>query len=227
MNRHSNNNNNPNNNNVNTNNNDNRTAQGGSNGNQTYLILTREELTRAIKAAIYDHLNIKIEPPDIFQLSIEVMYCEATIEQQPIYLILDTGPKKSGINSEEIDEEENEEKYEAEEVKKEKSYIVQRDEDELSIVEIKRNAMSIERKETNIGQYKEIEEEKLKGDKEESCTGCKELFKDIETLECLVNNLDEELGISQKIQKYTNLEKNQQAKVEELMKNNKVLFAEG
>ncbi|CAG8785842.1 38144_t:CDS:2, partial [Gigaspora margarita] len=38
---------------------------------------------------------------------------------------------------------------------------------------------------------------------------------------------DEELGISRKTKKYTSLDKNQQAKVEELMKNNKFLFAEG
>ncbi|KAF0483948.1 gag-pol fusion protein [Gigaspora margarita] len=236
-------------------------------------------------------LNSKIKTPDVSQPPIEVIYCEATIEQQLIYLILDTGSskslisyeflkkirkeidkpsvrnlidvhgqrkyplgvvenlpiivnkveipidvevteakdyavivgtdwlekaktpynlgkpvslrEKSGINSEEIDKKENEKEYETEEVKEERSYIVQRDEDKLPIVKIKRNAMK------------------------ESCTRCKELFQDIETLECLVDNLDEELEISQETQEYTNLEKNQQAKVEELMKNNKVLFAKG
>ncbi|CAG8837935.1 26997_t:CDS:1, partial [Gigaspora margarita] len=159
--------------------------------------------------------------------------------------------EKSRINSQEIDEEKSKEEYEAEEVEEEKSYIVQGDEDKLPIVEIKKNAVSIEGKETNIEQYKEIKEEKLRGvslknmkrgwkrpdtvcwcekqlnSEEESCTRCKELFQDIETLECLVDNLNEKLGISWETQEYTNLEKSQQAKVEELMKNNKVLFAEG
>ncbi|CAG8827963.1 13848_t:CDS:2, partial [Gigaspora margarita] len=44
--------------------------------------------------------------------------------------------------------------------------------------------------------------------KEESCTRYKELFQDIETLEYLVDNLDEELEISQETQEYTNLKKN-------------------
>ncbi|KAF0430278.1 hypothetical protein F8M41_005559 [Gigaspora margarita] len=253
-----NNNNNSNNNNNNTNNNDNRTAQGESNGNQTYLTLTRKELTRAIEAAIRNHLNIKIETLDISQPPIEVMYCKTTIEQQPIYLILDTELKvteakdyavivetdwlekvrekidlakgeleyewksdkyrmpitcwkrmtynfekpvsleeKSEINSEEIDEKENEEEYEVKEVEEER------------------------------GPGTVCWCEKWLNGEEESCTKCKELFQDIETLECLVNNLDKELEVSWETQEFTNLEKNQQAKVEELMKNNKVLFAEG
>ncbi|CAG8837936.1 26998_t:CDS:2, partial [Gigaspora margarita] len=95
-----------------------QSAQGESNGNQTYLTLTREELTGAIGAAIRDHLNIilnqlllsnlliplvlnsKIEMLDVSQPPIKVTYCEATIEQQPIYLILDTGSSKSLISYE-------------------------------------------------------------------------------------------------------------------------------
>ncbi|CAG8816538.1 784_t:CDS:2, partial [Gigaspora margarita] len=127
-------------------------------------------------------------------------------------------------NREEKDKKEDEEEYEPEEVEEEKSYVVQEDEDKLPIVEIKKKTMNIEGKEEpGIVCWCK----KRLNSEEESCIKCKELFKGIETLKCLVDNLDKELGISHRTKEYTNLDKNQQAKVEELMENNKFLFAEG
>ncbi|CAG8820074.1 11188_t:CDS:2, partial [Gigaspora margarita] len=294
---------------------ENNQNQRESNENQTYLTLTREELTEAIGAAIRNYLNIilnqpllsnlptplvlnsKIETPDAFHKSlisyeflkkirkeidkpsvrnlidvhgqkkyplgvvenllivvnkvevpIDVEVTEAKdyaiivgtnwLEKMPITcwkrMTYNLGKpvlleKKSRINSEEIDEEENKEEYEVEEVEEERSYVVQRDEDELPIVEIKKKTVSIEGKEANIERYKEIEEEMLGG---VSLKNMKHGWKGpgticIETLKCLVDNLDEELGISRRTKEYANLDKNQQTKVEELMENNKFLFAEG
>ncbi|CAG8832278.1 16408_t:CDS:2, partial [Gigaspora margarita] len=144
-------------------------------------------------------LNSRIETPDVSP--IKVIYCEAAIKQHPIYLLLDIGLSKK--------------------VEEKRSYIVQEDENKLHIVEIKKKTMSIEGKEVLYVSAKGLNSE------EKSCIKCKELFKGIETLECLVDNLNEELGISHGTKEHTNLDKNQQAKVEELMKNNKFLFAEG
>ncbi|CAG8833001.1 32905_t:CDS:2, partial [Gigaspora margarita] len=132
--------------------------------------------------------------------------------------------QKSRVSSEEIDKEENEEEYEFKEVKEKRSYIVQ---DKLPIIEIKRNTISIKEKEADIETGTIYWYKKWLNCKEESCIKCEELFKNIETLECLVNNLDEELEIFQDTRKYYELEKNQQAKVDELMENNKDLFVKG
>ncbi|CAG8843614.1 42210_t:CDS:2, partial [Gigaspora margarita] len=220
-------------------------------------------------------LNSRTKIPDVSP--IEVMYCEATVKQYSIYLILNTGSSKSLVLYEflkkirrAIDKPSirnlidvyRQRKYPLGvvknllivvskveipidvEVTEAKDYTMKvgtdwlENENELLIMEIKKKIMSIERKDVDIERYKEIEGEMLRGassvcwckkwlnGEEESCIKCEELFKSIETLECLVDNLDEELGISCGTKEYTNLDKNQQAKVEELMENNKFLFAE-
>ncbi|CAG8708006.1 44712_t:CDS:2, partial [Gigaspora margarita] len=253
-------------------------------------------------------LNSRTEMPDV--LPIEVTYCEATIEQYPIYLILDTGSSKSLVFHEflkkigrAIDKPSirnlidiyRQRKYPLGvvenlpiviskvtipidiEVTEAKDYTVIVETDWLGKVkgkidlargvleyewknekyqtpitlEIKKKTVSIEGKEVDIERYKEIEGKTLRGaslknikhgwkepgtvywcekqlnDEEESCIKCEKLFKGIKTLKCLVDNLNEELGILRGTKEYTNLDKNQQAKVEELMENNKFLFAEG
>ncbi|CAG8796514.1 35709_t:CDS:2, partial [Gigaspora margarita] len=298
--------------------------QRGSNENQTYLTLTRKELTRAIGAAIRDHLNVildqpllsnlpiplvlnsKIETPDASQSPIEVTYCKATIEQQPIYFILDTGSSKSLISYEflkkigkEIDkllvrnliDIYGQRKYPLEvvenllivvnkievpidvEVTEAKDYAVIVGTDWLGKVREKINLAKREleyewkgnkyrtpitcwkRMTYNLGKPVSLEEksrinsEEIDEEKNEKEYEVKEVEKErsyvvqededelpiveikkktmsIETLKCLVDNLDEELEISQRTKKYANLDKNQQTKVEELMENNKFLFAE-
>ncbi|RIB13550.1 hypothetical protein C2G38_2197519 [Gigaspora rosea] len=59
------------------------------------------------------------------------------------------------------------------------------------------------------------------------CNECEKIMKNIKILECLVDNLDEELGIPADSDGVNNLEKQQQIQVEELIKTNETLFAEG
>ncbi|KAF0407572.1 hypothetical protein F8M41_008731 [Gigaspora margarita] len=137
--------------------------------------------------------------------------------------------EKCVVGTEEIDEEENEEKYESEE----------------------ENSISIERKEKELGQYKKIKQEileevNLKGlqhgwkspnticwcerqlsHKADICTVCQDLYKEIEMLESLVEDLVKELGIEKVVAKVNKLEKEQQIQVEELIEKNKDLFAKG
>ncbi|CAG8812275.1 17894_t:CDS:2 [Gigaspora margarita] len=192
-------------------------------------------------------LDSRIETLDISP--IEVMYCEATLEQHSIYLKLDTRSskyvkvtetkdyaiivgtdwlrkvkrkidlakrvfkkpvslkKKYEVDLEEINEEENEKEYDSEEVEEKRSYVVQGDEDEVSIVEIKKNSVSIEGKKKNLEPYKRIKQEILEekgpdmigwykkrlNNKADSCAICQDLSTGIETLECLVENLNKEL----------------------------------
>ncbi|CAG8590502.1 5002_t:CDS:1, partial [Gigaspora margarita] len=63
--------------------------------------------------------------------------------------------KNKNINS----KKEKAEKYEPDIAKKERSYIVQEDKDELSIVKINKNYINIEEKEALIEQYRQIRKE--------------------------------------------------------------------
>ncbi|KAF0372163.1 hypothetical protein F8M41_013138 [Gigaspora margarita] len=58
--------------------------------------------------------------------------------------------KRNKEKLEEIDKKENEEEYETKEKEEKRSYVIQGDKNESPIVEIKRNVVSIERKEADI-----------------------------------------------------------------------------
>ncbi|KAF0397553.1 hypothetical protein F8M41_009937 [Gigaspora margarita] len=62
--------------------------------------------------------------------------------------------------------------------------------------------------------------------KADSCVTCQGLSVEIETLKCLVEDLNKELGIEKVLTKVSQLEKEQQRQVEKLIEKNKGLFVE-
>ncbi|KAF0462180.1 gag-pol fusion protein [Gigaspora margarita] len=121
--------------------------------------------------------------------------------------------EKNRVSSEERHEEENGEEYESEEVEEKMSYIVQGDKDEVPIVEQGPNT---------ICWY-----DKSLSHKADSCAICHELSKEMDTLECLVDDLNKELEIEKGSTEDSKLEKEQQIRIEELLKRNKDLFVKG
>ncbi|CAG8743082.1 11514_t:CDS:2, partial [Gigaspora margarita] len=201
----------------------------------------------------------KIEKVDASDnvLPIEVAYCEAAVEQHPIYLILDTGFSKSLVSHKflkkirkEIDKPSIRTLID---VHKQRKYLLGVVENLLIIVNkieilidievteakdyiiiIENKYISIEGRRVpiqNYSQYKEgIQNNNLKKIKysykgqntiywcekslnyeTNSCAICRELFKRMETLECLVDDLDEKLDIKKKPMEDSKLEEEQQA----------------
>ncbi|CAG8804905.1 12441_t:CDS:10, partial [Gigaspora margarita] len=83
--------------------------------------------------------------------------------------------------------------------------------------------IDLEHRSTKLRYYcvKLIEEER------NDCLECKEVISEMETLECLVDNLEEELGIPAAVDGINELEIEQRTQVEDLIKANEKIFAEG
>ncbi|CAG8592923.1 4567_t:CDS:2, partial [Dentiscutata heterogama] len=84
--------------------------------------------------------------------------------------------------------------------------------DELPIIKIKKDYVSIEEKKVLMKCYRQLRRE-VQG----------ELSVGMETLECLVDDLNKELGIPEDLEGVSELEKEQQIQVEELLEMNKDL----
>ncbi|CAG8536577.1 12926_t:CDS:2 [Dentiscutata heterogama] len=105
-------------------------------------------------------------------------------------------PLDNKSKDEEVVNKEEADKYESNTAEEERSYIVQEDKDKLSIIEIKKDYVSIE------GKEKEPDTrcccEKQLTHTEDSCFECRELSVGMKTLECLVDDLNKELEIPKK-----------------------------
>ncbi|CAG8826071.1 30980_t:CDS:2 [Gigaspora margarita] len=122
-----------------------------------------------------------------------------------------------------------------------------KDMDESPIIEIRNDYISIKGKDRPNDRYKQVKEEikvgnknqgnvspklrcyykKLIEEKKDDCVEDKEIILKIETLECLVDNLEEELGILIALDGFNKLETERRTQVEDLIKANEEIFAEG
>ncbi|RIB13186.1 hypothetical protein C2G38_2198535 [Gigaspora rosea] len=123
--------------------------------------------------------------------------CVPMVHRRTIYNLEKLVPLevKSKVNLEDIDKEKNKKKYKFDKVEKE--------EKEPSAIYWCKKQLDY---------------------KEESCIEYKKLFKGIEILKYLVNNLNKELGISKYTKETNVLRKEQQAKIEELMNISHIIY---
>ncbi|KAF0502354.1 hypothetical protein F8M41_019830 [Gigaspora margarita] len=138
-------------------------------------------------------------------------------EEKPILL-----RKKSQENENDNGslEERSRGEYEEDTIEEKKSCMVIGDTDDSPIVEIRNNYISIEGEDKLKKRYKQIKEDMKMGK-------CKEVISEMEILKCLVDNLEEELGILAALDGINELETEQRIQVENLIKTNEEIFAKG